>query len=145
TLTYTRSDLAGTFTPPPLSQWRQRIYDVLLEQIRGRQQWVTREDLVTYVDRALRRGVLDQTAIATSAGMSVATLRRQLARRHRDFRGIRDAVRLEHALQLLHAGHSDDAIAERLGFSEARSFRRAFRRLRNESPGAFRRGIKTAD
>ncbi|MEQ9508880.1 MAG: helix-turn-helix domain-containing protein [Alloalcanivorax xenomutans] len=141
TLVYPREALAGVFSPPPLAHWRQRIYDLLLEQIRGRQASVAQEDIVTYVDRALRRGVMDQTAIATSAGMSLATLRRHLARRDLDFRSMRDVIRDEHALQLLHAGHTDEAIAERLGFSEARSFRRSFRRLHGESPATCRRRI----
>ncbi|MEQ9396461.1 AraC family transcriptional regulator ligand-binding domain-containing protein [Haliea sp.] len=142
TLVYQRETLAGTFSPPPLVHWRQRIYDLLLEQIRGRQASLAQRDIVTYVDRALRQGVMDQAAIATSAGMSLATLRRHLARRDQDFRSMRDAVRDEHALQLLHAGHTDEAIAGRLGFSEARSFRRSFRRLHGESPATARRRIR---
>ncbi|MEQ8262902.1 AraC family transcriptional regulator ligand-binding domain-containing protein [Pseudohaliea sp.] len=130
---------------PPLAAWRRGIYEVLLEQLRERPSQFHDDELVDYVQRALRQGVQSQAAIASSIGMSVATLRRQLARRDTDFRRLRDRVIAEDAVQLLHAGYTTEGIAEKLGFSDARSFRRAFQRVLGLSPGQFRARLTQQD
>ena len=123
---------------PALDGWRQGMYDALLAQLRGRHEDLASGDLVRYVDHAVRHGVTSQEAIATSAGMSVATLRRKLARRNVRFRELRDEVLGTGALMLIQAGHDVETVAERLGYSDARSFRRAFQRRFGESPSDYR-------
>jgi len=126
---------------PALDEWRQGMYDALLAQLRGRHEDLASGDLVRYVDHALRHGVTSQEAIATSAGMSVATLRRKLARRNIRFRELRDEILGTDALMLIQAGHDVETVAERLGYSDARSFRRAFQRRFGESPSDYRRRL----
>ncbi len=126
------------FTAPPLSTWRQGIYAVLLDRMRGRKAQVTRDDIESYVEAAVRHGVFAQSAIADSAAMSVATLRRHLQRRNTSLSKIRDRVMRDSAPQLLHAGYTVEAAAELLGYSDARSFRRAFRRVLGYSPQEYR-------
>jgi AraC-like DNA-binding protein len=138
TLVYPQ-ELADTrLDAPPLSQWRQRIYDELLTQLRERPGQIAERDVSLYVEQALHQGIQNQAAIAASAGMSVATLRRHLARRNTSFRALRDRVVAEHALQLLHAGATTETIAERLGYADARSFRRVFQRTMGASPSEYR-------
>lgn len=138
TLVYPQALSETPLNAPRLSQWRQRIYDELLLQLRERPGQVAERDVCRYVERALHQGIYNQAAIAASAGMSVATLRRHLARRDTSFRALRDRVLAEHALQLLHAGATTEAIAERLGYADARSFRRVFRRKMGANPAEYR-------
>jgi AraC-like DNA-binding protein len=126
---------------PPLVEWRQGMYGVLLEQLRYRQKILYSRDVIEYAKHALRHGVTSQRAVAESAGMSVATLRRRLASRNSRFRDLRDEVLATDALMLIQAGQSVEAIAERLGYADSRSFRRAFKRHFGESPGDYRRRV----
>ncbi len=145
TLVYPESIAALPSRRPPLSTWRRGMYEVLLEQLREHPSHFDDDTLVDYVQRALRQGVQKQAAIASSIGMSVATLRRQLARRDTDFRQLRDQVIAEDAVQLLHAGYTAEAMAAQLGFSDARSFRRAFQRVMGQPPGRFRERLRQQD
>lgn len=126
---------------PPLVEWRQGMYGVLLEQLRHRQKALYSRDVIEYAKHALRHGVTSQRAVAESAGMSVATLRRRLASRNSRFRDLRDEVLATDALMLIQAGQSVEAVAERLGYADSRSFRRAFKRHFGESPGDYRRRV----
>lgn len=138
TLVYPESIAGTVFEPPPLSSWRQGIYTALCEQMRGRQELVTNDDIATYTETAVRNGITSQWAIAASAAMSVATLRRHLRRHNTSFMAIRDKVLRECAPQLLQAGYTTEDMAVQLGYSDARSFRRAFRRVLGHSPTQYR-------
>lgn len=92
------------------------------------------------VRAALEAGVREQEAAAARLGVSVATLRRRLAAEGANFRAIRQAVLLEAAQQKLRAGCSPSLAAEELGFSDLRSFARAFKGWTGLSPAAFARG-----
>lgn len=79
-----------------------------------------------------------QAAVAQRAGMSVATLRRRLqAEGLPSFRELRDRVLNETARSLLERRLSPFEVAEQLGFSDLRSFSRAFRRWNGMTPTAF--------
>jgi AraC-like DNA-binding protein len=138
TLVYSNEIGELAISPPALSRWRQGIYAVLLERMRGRQAKVAADGLESYVEAAVRNGILSQSAIADSAAMSVATLRRHLQRRNTSLTRIRDSVIRDSAPQLLHAGYTVEAAAEQLGYSDARSFRRAFRRVLGRTPAEYR-------
>jgi AraC-like DNA-binding protein len=94
-------------------------------------------ELSDFVSRALARGVIDQTRIAALAGVSAATLRRKLEAEGTSFRDLRLRVLNETAKALLIRRKSVAEVAEELGFSDFRSFNRAFKAWNGETPKAF--------
>ena len=70
--------------------------------------------------------------------MSVASLRRRLEERGTGFREIRAATLAEAAKLRLDHGERVAQIAEELGFSDGRSFARAFREWTGQSPQQYR-------
>ena len=99
-------------------------------------------------DRARRlcRSALDQGSTAPTLaelglalGLSTATLRRRLDAEGAAWGPLKDAVRRDLALQLLaEGGLSVGDIANRLGFEDASTFYRAFRKWTGTAPGAWR-------
>jgi AraC-like DNA-binding protein len=72
-------------------------------------------------------------------GLSTATLRRRLDAEGAAWGPLKDAVRRDLALQLLAEGRLPVAeVAARLGFEDASTFYRAFRKWTGEAPGAWR-------
>jgi AraC-like DNA-binding protein len=77
---------------------------------------------------------IDQVAGALQ--LSVRTLRRRLSEDGTSFRELCERVRVQIAQRLLaERGMTVAAAAERLGFSDARTFRRAFKRWLGQIPG----------
>jgi AraC-like DNA-binding protein len=81
--------------------------------------------------------------VAGALDLSAATLRRRLEGEGASWGHLKDEVRRDLALQLLGAGHSGRApsvgeIAARLGFNDASTFYRAFRKWTGCAPGAWR-------
>lgn len=90
--------------------------------------------------RNLGQNSIDQTAIAQSLGMSRRSLRRHLADEDTSFADILGDCRDGIAGILLRATHlTIPEIADRLGYSEASGFERAFRRRTGQTPSAYRR------
>ena len=99
-------------------------------------------------DRARRlcRSALDSGApaptlaeLGRALGLSTATLRRRLDAEGAAWGPLKDAVRRDLALQLLADGRLSVAdIATRLGFEDASTFYRAFRKWTGSAPGAWR-------
>ncbi len=82
----------------------------------------------------------DMTAAARALNLSERTLRRRLAQCGHSFRSLHDLVRAEAATALLQDGNTTiTAIAADLGFTDAREFRRAFRRWTGKTPTELRR------
>lgn len=77
--------------------------------------------------------------MASALGTSPRSLHRLLAREGTSYFHITESVRIERARRLLLAGLSTEDVAERLGYSDARSFRRAFKRWTRLTPSDFRR------
>lgn len=96
--------------------------------------------------RRLCRSALDQGAAAPTLAMlsrtldlSAATLRRRLEDEGVSWGQLKDEVRRDLALQHLADGRlSVGEIADRLGFNDASTFYRAFRKWTGSSPGAWR-------
>jgi AraC-like DNA-binding protein len=105
-------------------------------------------------DRARRlcRHALDQgqaaptlAELGRALGLSTATLRRRLDAEGAAWGPLKDAVRCDLALQLLAEGRLSVAdIATRLGFEDASTFYRAFRKWTGSAPGAWRRAQQAA-
>ena len=77
---------------------------------------------------------IDQVAGALQ--LSVRTLRRRLSEEGSSFRALSERIRVETARRLLgEQGMTVTVAAKRLGFSDARAFRRAFKRWLGQVPG----------
>lgn len=96
------------------------------------------DDIVERVRDAFRAEPAEQDEIAARLGMSVASLRRRLAERGTSFRELRAGILREAAEARLREGAPVADIAVALGFSDGRSFARAFRGWTGLSPNAYR-------
>jgi AraC-like DNA-binding protein len=82
--------------------------------------------------------------IASELGLSLRTLHRRLAEDGLSYQTIVDGMRQSVATELLENTHlAMDQIAERVGFADAVSFRKAFKKWTGCSPTDFRlRGVQ---
>lgn len=95
-------------------------------------------DIVAETGAAIRDGLTSQDGAARHLGMSVATLRRRLVERGTSFRDER-AKQLRAIADLrLRQGARIADIAEELGFSDGRSFARAYRGWTGKNPSEIR-------
>lgn len=77
--------------------------------------------------------------IASELGLSLRTLHRRLAEDGLSYQSILDGMRRSLATELLENTHmAIDQVAERVGFSDATSFRKAFKKWTGRSPSDFR-------
>lgn len=96
--------------------------------------------------RALLKSHMDQElpgldVVGRELSMSAQTLRRHLQKEGYTFQGIKDDLRRDAAIEYL--ARSDLSVLEvanRLGFSEASTFHRAFKGWTGVAPGEYRRG-----
>jgi AraC-like DNA-binding protein len=85
-------------------------------------------------------GKLTISQVADALQLSVRTLRRRLNEDGTSFRALIERTRVQAAQKLLRErGMTIAAAAERLGFSDARAFRRAFKRWLGQVPSKMRR------
>lgn len=104
--------------------------------------------LVARVRALVREGpdaVRTVEQLAKRWGMSSRTLKRKLAAQDTSFSALVSAQRREVAMQLLRGSASIDEIAERLGYSDAQNFSRAFKRWTAMTPSAYRRSVGHAE
>jgi AraC-like DNA-binding protein len=94
--------------------------------------------IIERVEREIAAGRQDQAEVAAALGMSVASLRRRLADAGLPFRDVRANMLNSIACAALDDGQPIADIAEMLGFSDGRSFARAFRQWNGVAPGAWR-------
>jgi AraC-like DNA-binding protein len=98
-------------------------------------------DVITDVRAAVHAelvgGTLSIQRVARRLAVSTRTLQRQLGAGNTSFRDVVDAIRHQRAIELLRAGVGLDHIAEQLGFSDTRAFRRAFRRWTGQPPSQW--------
>ena len=78
-------------------------------------------------------------AAAESVHMSERAFHRALAREGVRFAVQTEQLRMQKARTALLAGESSELLAERLGYADERSFRRAFQRVHGLSPAQYRR------
>jgi len=119
-----------------IAEYLRRQLAASLEGLRAATTW--------QVDALLRDHLADglcMRATARRLGLSERTLRRRLDEEGTSFRERLDHVRRARALELL--AHEDvSAVARRLGFVDARSFQRAFRRWMRVTPAAYVRSLR---
>jgi AraC-like DNA-binding protein len=86
-------------------------------------------------------GLITVGEFARDAGVSSATMRRRMNREHGGFRQARKVALVSAGLKLLRSDQeSVDAIAARLGYSDARSFRRFIKNATGRTPEELRAG-----
>ena len=90
---------------------------------------------------ALEHGILDQPDVARHLGCSVATLRRRLTVENTSFRQLTKDSLNDKAKQLILQGFHISEIAEELGFSDFRSFIRAFKNWNNMTPNTYEKTL----
>lgn len=106
----------------------------------GRQGPTITTAVETVLERDLRAGVT-MAQVAGHLHVTERTLRRQLATENASFSDIRDQVRERRARFLLRESElSIGAIAQEVGYSDIREFRRAYIRWTGQPPSATRRG-----
>lgn len=102
-----------------------------------------RDDLVESLASRIRSGIEGrprQRDLAREVNVSERTLRRLLGERDVGFRQLRDDALYERARDLLsHSPMTVSQVAQALGYSDARAFRRAFKRWSGRLPTEFRR------
>lgn len=90
------------------------------------------------VRQALLDGLRDQASVAERLRVSPATLRRRLADRGVGFRILLHTVQNEAARRMIADGAAVGVAAETLGFSDVRSFTRAFKAWNGMTPSTWR-------
>jgi len=96
-------------------------------------------DIVKQVRDVIGPDAWGEPAAARRLGMSTATLRRRLAEAGASFRELSSDERRKAAASLLATEHSLDDVAARLGFSDARSLRRACKTWFGVAPAEYRK------
>ena len=114
----------------------------LLEQ-RARGRALATRPTEAAVERLLLQSGNARTSIDEVAGalqVSVRTLRRRLREDGSSYRALSERIRVESAQRLLREqGMTVAAVAKQLGFSDAPTFRRAFKRWLGQVPGKIRK------
>ncbi|MES2033377.1 MAG: helix-turn-helix domain-containing protein, partial [Pseudomonadota bacterium] len=99
-------------------------------------------DILAQVRGAIGPDAWDEPSAATRLGMSTATLRRRLAEAGSSFREVSSDARRRAAASLLATEHSLEDVAAQLGFSDARSLRRACRTWFGMAPAEYRKAAR---
>lgn len=103
---------------------------------------IGRNDLVESLANRLRVGVderMPQRELAHMVNVSERTLRRRLGAQSVSYRSLRDETRFERARDLLARTSMTMAqVADAVGYSDARAFRRAFKRWSGQLPAQYR-------
>jgi transcriptional regulator GlxA family with amidase domain len=101
--------------------------------------------LTTAADAGASSSTVTPAAVAERVVVSPRTLQRRLRADGTTLRRIVGEVRVELARELLMAdGLTVEAVATRLGFHDAASFRRAFKRSTGTTPGGFLESARRA-
>ena len=108
-----------------------------LSIVRQRPKVLLEDVLVRKVIDKIMQGFQGQEEVALAIGMSVPTLRRKLKQQEVSFRELLDKVNSELAVNDLLDQVAPADVAEKLGYCDVRSFKRAFKRWFGVSPAAF--------
>jgi AraC-like DNA-binding protein len=101
------------------------------------------DDLVQAIDHLLRKNLSHPPSIAEvakSMNMSERTLRRRLRKTQASFRELLARARANVALEMMRIEHkTNEQVAAKIGFSDPRNFRRAFKRWTGALPSALKK------
>jgi AraC-like DNA-binding protein len=101
------------------------------------------DKLSDYVRERLGARTVDQKTAARDLAMSPRTLHRKLQENNRSFRDVTDEVRAQKARELLaDPDNTIQEVAQALGYKQASSFHRAFKRWTGQTPGQARRELQ---
>lgn len=142
-LTYDASQAELPFRHADALDLSALIYSTYIDKLRVKEPPLVGQELLKKIEQKIIEGELQQQVIAGSFGMSVATLRRKLDLAGTNFREVLDRIHARMAFDYLSNGLSQDLVAEKLGYSDLRSFRRAFKRWYGSSPVAYMDSQKT--
>jgi AraC-like DNA-binding protein len=142
TLDYDEGAMTATVpVPPPELLTASRVYEEVAALIDARECGAApAHSAAALIREALRSGGVDQRKAARLLGVSVATLRRRLAEEGASFRELRREELNATARAMLVKQRRIADVADALGFSDFRSFNRAFREWNGVSPKAFQAG-----
>lgn len=113
------------------------IYGGVADMLDRLQPPARKDQLADRVERLILQGHDDQAEVGRILGLSVASLRRALQDEGASFRDLRAAALNRKAQAALQDGTPIGDVAEMLGFSDGRSFARAFRQWNGTSPGDY--------
>ncbi|MFF2556347.1 helix-turn-helix domain-containing protein [Nocardia sp. NPDC058058] len=142
-ITFLDASELPTGDDPHLGAMVRHYAELLLATSRPAPDW--RKTLHDTVIAALRDGDTSLDAAARRLLMSPRTLQRRLCEHDTTWRREIETVRHEHAIQLMR--HTDlpvQSVAARLGYTDARTLRRAIRRWSGQGAEEFRRGLRDA-
>ena len=146
-LTYAAADADAGFRIAAFTRWHEASFSEYVRMVEDLAQPTMPagdDGLLRSVRVTVMREQGDQASVARALGMSVPTLRRRLADRGTSFRHICDDLRRDAAEMLLLGDKSVEDIAEHLGMSDARCFRRACNSWFGQSPSELRRSLRDA-
>ncbi|MBD1545357.1 AraC family transcriptional regulator [Roseibium aggregatum] len=133
------------------SDWLRRPLDLdwdIPRSLRGEfKDGSPREAVLAYLEKTCREKLSDKAFglenLAHHLGVHPKSLQRTLAQLGTTFQGIRDKTRYETALKIMatNTPQRTEEIAGALGFSDAASFARAFKRWTGQSPSRYRKGL----
>jgi len=118
---------------PALASWLRYVLERRAGEIPARMS--TEQEVAEQLRRRLSRPPT-RSAVAAALGLTARTLARRLSAEGTTFQEVIDQVRFEAAQGLL-PERSVAEVSERLGFADARSFQRAFRRWSGTTPRAW--------
>lgn len=135
-------DLSAATLPITINQHKmpssKEIYDHVIAMItHNAPEEEMALDVTERVCLAIEQGMMDQEDVARHLGYSVPTLRRRLSLETTTFRQLSAQVLNEKSKQLMSQGFHISEIADELGFSDFRSFIRAFKNWNNITPTAY--------
>ncbi|WP_244443268.1 AraC family transcriptional regulator [Bradyrhizobium sp. Ai1a-2] len=133
------ADVLGQLCPnanPITAKICQQVCDVVLTESPGEPE-LARKIRAACLNSPNRFPAASETA--SELGLSVRTLHRKLADNGLSYQSILDGMRRALATELLENTHmAIDQVAERVGFADATSFRKAFKKWTGHSPSDFR-------
>ncbi|HTE45466.1 MAG TPA: helix-turn-helix domain-containing protein, partial [Gemmatimonadaceae bacterium] len=137
------ADLKLVTVQPDVAIYLEEQAALLLANVPSEPQDREREPSVDTIRAAVRAGVDEGqshlTVVARRLGIGPRHLQRHLAKSNLEYRSLLDEARHAAAFPLVVDTDTPfEVIAERVGFTEARAFRRAFRRWVGVSPSELR-------